>query len=123
MATSARTKPVIVETNTVPADSEQAEDGSTAAEAANSAVENALAQFSQEYRPMIRRGSLLRERTAQQIREVEVLLQEVQGREDMLNRIYEAAKRALADQRADLLEELSLLQHGIVGSQAGQQQE
>ncbi|GLQ09218.1 hypothetical protein GCM10007913_11500 [Devosia yakushimensis] len=80
---------------------------------------NALEQFATEQRPMIRRGEIARQKLAQQVRETETLLVELDGREALLDRVYEAAKAAMADQRNDLNEELALYTRGLEGSASG----
>ncbi len=50
------------------------------------------------------------------------MIDDLNQREALLDRLVEAGKRAIKQQRDDLEEELSLLHHGIVGSVSAQVQ-
>ena len=124
MATSSRTKPALVTSDTAPATetaapAAPAQSPQTGGPVDLDSIASALEQFAQEQRPMLRRGDLARQRIAQKIQEAEAALNEIDGRTQLLDRIYEAARRSLAEQRADITEELTLYLEGINGHHGG----
>jgi hypothetical protein len=80
------------------------------------ALDQALTQFAAEQRPLLRRSDTARNKVAQRAREVETELNDLGAREGVLDRLYEAAKLGIADQRQDLTDELNLYQHGLVNA-------
>lgn len=89
------------------------------AEPDTTALDQALTQFAAEQRPLIRRSDTARNRVAQRVREVESELADLGAQEAMLDRLFEAAKRGIADQREDLNAEFELYQHGLASTLNG----
>lgn len=85
----------------------------TPAEQALRAVDHALAQIGEESRPLVLRSDVRRVKFEQDLREVEGLIAELDGRESLVDRVYAAAKASIASHRADLDAERALLQSGL----------
>lgn len=83
------------------------------------ALETALTEFASIERPAILRADLARQKAAQAAREIESEIGDLDAREALLDRAYEAAKGAMAAQRDDLTQALAIYQHGLIGASTG----
>lgn len=106
----------VVENAETTPDSAQPASPSAVEDDALVAVERAMEELSREQRPLIQRAETRRQRIAQEAREVESLLNDLNQRDALLDRLVQAAKVAIQQQRDDLEEELAVLYHGIVGA-------
>lgn len=79
-------------------------------------LQSALTEFASMQRPALMRADLVRERAAQDVRDLEREIDDLNANEALLERAYDAAKQAIKAQREDLEGALSILQHGLVGS-------
>lgn len=102
----------VVDTSAQPP-AETAPSADRMAEISARAVSAALDKINADGSGLITRSSLRREKHAQALREVDLLILELNDREDMLERTYEAARKALAAQREDLEAERALLTRGL----------